>query len=355
MLELNLLLSMKCLPETPKNKRSWPWGDVVFSQLPETMSEGNPWPCISIVTPSYNQGQFIEETIRSVLLQGYPNLEYIIVDGGSSDDSVEIIKKYEPWLAYWISEPDRGQSHAINKGWSRATGDIIAYLNSDDTYMPSALAHVAHLWRQNPKAAVWVGAVAFVDEGSSLKYTLTPRLPGLAPLDLTIIDREKWSLPQQSGFYNRTILDQVGCFLREDLHYSMDRELYYRLALAGSVVLSDVTLATYRLHEESKSVAKVLEMYQEAPRALKYIETGSFIARIKRHRIGRSIIGEGYYRRAKIRMSILEKAFDLTLAAYFRPKYLGSRGYWSTLAEVLGLLRIYHWIRTRNILTANES
>ena len=111
------------LPSSPPGKIGWPWTEE-SSQLPEKMSDGSPWPRISIVTPSYNQGQFIEETIRSVLLQGYPNVEYIIIDGGSTDNSLEIIKKYEPWLAYWVSEPDRGQSHALNKGIQKATGDI---------------------------------------------------------------------------------------------------------------------------------------------------------------------------------------------------------------------------------------
>ena len=100
------------------------------------MPNGEAWPRISIVTPSFNQGQFIEETIRSILLQGYPNLEYIIIDGGSTDESVEIIKKYEPWLTYWVSEKDRGQAHAINKGLERCTGEILAYINSDDYYYP---------------------------------------------------------------------------------------------------------------------------------------------------------------------------------------------------------------------------
>ena len=110
------------LPSPPPGKRGWPWTED-SPQLPDTMPDGSPWPKISIVTPSLNQGPFIEETIRSVLLQGYPNLEYIIMDGGSTDESIEIIKKYEPWLAYWESEPDRGQSHAINKGFQRASGD----------------------------------------------------------------------------------------------------------------------------------------------------------------------------------------------------------------------------------------
>ncbi len=119
------------LPSPPSNQTGWMWNEE-SSQLPENMPDGHQLPRITIVTPSYNQGQFLEATIRSVLLQGYPNLEYIIIDGGSSDNSVEIIRKYEPWLAYWVSEKDRGQAHAINKGFAHATGSIYAYLNSDD-------------------------------------------------------------------------------------------------------------------------------------------------------------------------------------------------------------------------------
>ncbi len=110
------------------------------------------WPKISIVTPSYNQAEFLERTILSVLNQNYPNLEYIIIDGGSTDGSVEIIKKYEKFLAYWVSEKDKGQADAINKGFKRATGDIVAWQNSDDTYSPDALQSVAGFFRQNPNA-----------------------------------------------------------------------------------------------------------------------------------------------------------------------------------------------------------
>src|SRR5438105_6022991 len=130
------------LPSPPLGKTDWPWTED-SNQSPGQKNHSNPWPKISIVTPSYNQGQFIEETIRSVLLQGYPDLEYIIIDGGSQDESVEIIKKYEPWLTYWVSEQDRGQSHAINKGFDRSTGLILGWLNSDDVLLPNALATVA--------------------------------------------------------------------------------------------------------------------------------------------------------------------------------------------------------------------
>jgi glycosyltransferase involved in cell wall biosynthesis len=111
-------------------------------------------PKISIVTPSFNQGRFIEKTILSVIEQDYPNLEYIIIDGGSTDESVEIIKKYEKHLAYWVSEPDRGQSHAINKGFERATGEIFGWLNSDDWYHPGALKALAEAFAANPEAGV---------------------------------------------------------------------------------------------------------------------------------------------------------------------------------------------------------
>src|SRR4051812_31180515 len=129
---------MKCpslaeLPPPPPGAAGWPW-----TEESSGLEEG-PWPRVSIVTPSYMQGDFLEETIRSVLLQGYPDLEYFIIDGGSTDRSVEIIRRYEPWLAGWVSEKDAGQPAAVNKGWNRASGDILAYINSDDWYYPGAL------------------------------------------------------------------------------------------------------------------------------------------------------------------------------------------------------------------------
>src|SRR5262245_16909311 len=133
------------LPPPPVGKIGWPW-TIETLKLPSVSSDGLPWPSISIVTPSYNQGQFIEETIRSVLLQGYPNLEYIIIDGGSKDQTVDIIHKYEPWLTYWVSRKDRGQAHAINDGLRRASGTIFNWINSDDVLAPNALATIALLF-----------------------------------------------------------------------------------------------------------------------------------------------------------------------------------------------------------------
>src|SRR5262245_39003268 len=140
------------LPPAPPGMTGWPW-TVETPRLPALRADGTPWPRISIVTPSLNQGQFIEETIRSVLLQGYPDLEYIVIDGGSNDASAAIIRKYEPWLSYWISEPDRGQAHAINKGLHRSSGEIFQWINSDDLLADRALARIGDAMRRQDAIA----------------------------------------------------------------------------------------------------------------------------------------------------------------------------------------------------------
>lgn len=159
--------SLEELPPLPPGKIGWPWTKE-SRQLPDTMPDSRPWPRISIVTPSFNQGRYIEETIRSVLLQGYPNLEYIVIDGGSSDNSVGIIKKYEPWLAYWVSEADRGQAHAINKGFQKATGEIFGWLNSDDVYCKGALGFTGWLLYRRPHVGLIYGDCDVIDGRSSM-------------------------------------------------------------------------------------------------------------------------------------------------------------------------------------------
>src|ERR1041385_5182473 len=128
------------LPPPPQGKKGWPW--TVESPQYDAGTDTTKWPLISVVTPSYNQESFIEETIRSVLLQGYPALEYIVIDGGSTDNSASIIRKYEKWIHHWVSERDRGQADAIQKGLALVNGPVSAYLNSDDIYMPGTLNRV---------------------------------------------------------------------------------------------------------------------------------------------------------------------------------------------------------------------
>src|SRR5205814_7869126 len=140
------------LPPPPSDKTGWPW-TVETPTAPPVRPDESSWPRISIVTPSYNHGEFIEETIRSILLQGYPDLEYIIIDGGSTDQSSEIIQKYAFWLTFWVSEKDRGQAHAINKGLSRSTGTIFQWINSDDVVLIGAFAAVGGCFNGQAVAA----------------------------------------------------------------------------------------------------------------------------------------------------------------------------------------------------------
>lgn len=210
----------------------------------------NEYPKISIVTPSYNQGRFLEETIQSVLNQNYPNLEYIIIDGGSSDNSVEIIKKYENNLAYWVSEKDRGQTHAINKGLKRATGHIIAYLNSDDVYLPRCLEKVANFFNNNSEIDIVYGDCHIINEvGESVKKKKEIHFDYLMGcfigFGLIII--------QPSTFMRRGVVEKVGYFT-EDFHFAMDSDYWFRCAQKG-IRFRHMPhfLSGFRWHDDSKT------------------------------------------------------------------------------------------------------
>jgi len=242
--------SLTELPSPPPGKTGWPWTEE-SPAIHDTMPAGEPWPRISIVTPSYNQGRFIEETIRSVLLQGYPNLEYIIIDGGSKDGSFEIIRKYEKWLAFRVSEPDRGQAHAINKGFARATGEIIGWLNSDDRLCRGALEIVG---RHFDKSVDFIfGQRRVIDEqGNRIK-------------DTVISARN----PQKYQIYSLGTLNQEACFWRrsaylsvegldESYSYAFDYDLFLKLSaeIKGRWRNVPEFIGEFRIHPRQKTATR---------------------------------------------------------------------------------------------------
>jgi glycosyltransferase involved in cell wall biosynthesis len=233
------------LPRQPVGKVGWPWTEE-SRQMSDTMPDGSPWPRVSIVTPSYNQAQFLEETIRSVLLQGYPDLEYIIIDGGSTDESVDIIRKYESWLAHWVSEPDRGQSQAINKGWKRSTGQFLAWLNSDDLLLTGTVERAAQSLVRSPAAGLVHGVCEFIDGASEVVGRMTT-----IPFSW---DHQLFAnrIAQQTVFLRREALEAAG-YLDEALHYVMDYDLWLRVALTSQTQYLDVPQAQLRCWEGSKT------------------------------------------------------------------------------------------------------
>lgn len=207
-------------------------------------------PLISVVTPSYNQARFLEDTLRSVVSQNYPRTEHIVIDGGSTDGSVELIRRYAPHLHYWVSEKDRGQSHALNKGLALAHGDVLTWLNSDDTYLPDALATVGDLFARHPEVDLVYGDFVYTDvDGHPLR-----RRHVFATMTYETLLYHDY-LGQPAVFFRRSLFDKVGP-VDESLHYCMDWDLFLRMWRVCRPLHVPVVLATYRLDQSAKSNAE---------------------------------------------------------------------------------------------------
>lgn len=219
-----------------------------------TMAE---YPKITVVTPSYNQGPFLERTIRSVLDQGYPNLEYIIVDGGSTDDSVEIIRRYESRLAYWVSERDSGQVDAINKGLRRATGDWVAWQNSDDIFFPGTFADVAAAVAKRPDADLVIGDMMLIDEHDrplrDIRY-VTPSHKALLA--------EGMLLANQAAFWRRSLHDRIG-LIDTRWSCSFDYDWFLRITEQGVGIHVNRIWGALRLHGATKTSNQALRFAEE--------------------------------------------------------------------------------------------
>jgi len=218
---------------------------------------------VSIITPSYNQGHFIEETIRSVLEQDYPEIEYIIVDGASKDNSVDVIRQYQDRLAWWVSEKDKGHAEALNKGFARAKGEILAWINSDDSYFPGAVRQAVEFLRDHPEVGMVYGDANLTDETGRTIGKFNARQTHYRSLL-----RGSVHIPQAATFFRASLFRQVGP-LSTSLFFSFDYDLWVRLAKVSELRYVPELWAYFRMHESGKSVVNddrcypdMLKVYQ---------------------------------------------------------------------------------------------
>jgi glycosyltransferase involved in cell wall biosynthesis len=252
------------VPDPPDaSRRGWPWEDPGDAAIVEP--EGRPAPLVSIIIPSYNQGIYIEETLRSIVLQKYPNVEVIVIDGGSNDSTVEVIRKYEPWLAHWVSEKDAGQANAINKGLTVARGEIVTWLNSDDLLLPGALRQLARAYSQNGNT-FFVSPVEHFLDGSDKSRVFEPQNVTHRELIEFWSGRVRWNDP--GTFYTRQALDAVGP-IDETYRYSFDYEFVLRVSKRFEATYLPDPTTRFRVHAASKTISEGDRFIYETARASK--------------------------------------------------------------------------------------
>jgi GT2 family glycosyltransferase len=227
---------------------------------------------VSIITPSYNQAKYLEQTILSVLNQDYLRIEYIVVDGASTDGSVEIIEKFADKLTYWESKKDKGQADAINKGFARATGEIIAWLNSDDYYLPGAISAAVKVFEENPDVVLVYGDMLAVDENGMTFNALTYK-------QLTLADLFCFQIIGQPAVFMRRSALQKTSGLNPTFHFLLDHLLWIQIAKQGKLLHVNQTWAAARYHAEAKNIAKAAEFGREAFRILETIAQDKDLAK----------------------------------------------------------------------------
>jgi len=231
-------------------------------------------PLTSIITPSFNQAKYLQRTIESVLSQDYPNLEYIIIDGGSQDGSLEIIRQYESELVYWESITDKGQTDAINKGFAKATGKYLGWLNSDDIYQPGSVKEAVGFLEAHPEIGLVYGDCSFIDA----QDRTIGRFPA-AQTDYERLRRGYVHIPQQSSFFRRALWEKVGP-LDPSFYFAMDYDLWVRLAKEAPLVyMPGHTWASFRLHGDAKTIAADDRCWPEMLR-VHYREGGHWLSPI---------------------------------------------------------------------------
>ena len=284
--------------------------------------------------PSFNQGDYLEQAIQSVLKQDYPDLELFVIDGGSQDSSLEVIKKYSKQIKYWVSEPDHGQSYAINKGFEKCSGDLITFQNSDDIYLPGSFIFAAEKWKQNPDCGAIVGGFKYINETTEISQeSYPPRLPYRTPLDLTLISPGEWRLHQVATFYSKKALDLVGRYVREDLQYVMDRELLFRVCKNYHLILDQRNYAAFRRHSKSKTMTAGIRFGNEFSQLYTDSFSGGAKDDHKRERFARFYRAKGYLHHAKYHPDSFEsnKSFVKTIAVY--PQFIFTRNFWSAFVK----------------------
>ena len=246
---------MHQLPIPPAGKKGWPW-DAAVRRVPERMPNGQPWPRITVVTPAYNQAAFLEETMRSVLMQGYPNLEYIVINDGATDNTEEVIRRYESCLDFWTTQKNSGQPMAVNNGMAQATGEVLGWINSDDLLLPRALERTA-LARMNPEVKITCGFREVIDSDSRILWHWVHPRPNNEDL------KRICYLAQETVFWNREVWEKVGP-LGAKWQYALDFDLWQKFMAAGyQFHLIPFFLGCFRVHPQHKGITMVDVRTQE--------------------------------------------------------------------------------------------